>query len=223
MVINTAFAEIAATAGRPAPPKPLPGFEHVKMLWNNMLQTYAARILPGEYYVTKADEGISTTLGSCISACIRDRVNGVGGMNHFMLPASMDGTPDMTKSSGLGAATRYGNFAMEHMINEILKNGGRKENFEVKIFGGGKIIAKMTDVGARNIAFVRDYLAAEGLKVVSEDVGEIFPRQVIYFPSTGRVKVKRIRSLHNNTIVEQELKYRGAIAAEPVSGEIELF
>lgn len=212
-----------ANTVRPAMPRALPGFEHVKMIWNNMLSTYAARILPGEYYVTKSEEGISTTLGSCISACIRDRTTGVGGMNHFMLPESADGAADTTKASGLGAATRYGNYAMEHMINEIMKNGGRKDNFEVKIFGGGRILENMTDVGQRNIAFVRDYLAAEGLKVAAEDVGDIFPRQVIYFPATGRVKVKRLRSLHNNVIVEQEMKYVGSIASKPVSGEIELF
>lgn len=202
-------------------PLALPGFEHIKRAWNEAHEAYAARLNPGEYYVTKNDEGIYTTLGSCISACIRDRVSGVGGMNHFMLPASVgDGG---WKAAGLGASTRYGNFAMEHLINEIMKNGGSRQNLEVKLFGGGRIIANMTDVGLRNIEFARDYVATEGLRVTSEDVGDVFPRMVVYFPATGKVRVKRLRSLHNNTIVEQETKYLHTIEDKPVSGDIELF
>lgn len=202
-------------------PLPLPGFEHIKRAWNDAYEAYSARLNPGEYYVTKNDEGIYTTLGSCISACIRDRITGIGGMNHFMLPASAgDGS---WKAAGLSSATRYGNFAMEHLINEILKNGGNRQNLEVKLFGGGRIIANMTDVGMRNIAFARDYIATEGLRVTAEDVGDAFPRMVVYFPSTGKVRVKRLRSLHNNTIVEQETQYLHTIEEKPVSGDIELF
>lgn len=202
-------------------PLALPGFEHIKRGWSDAHDSYAARLNPGEYYVTKNEEGIYTTLGSCISACIRDRVSGVGGMNHFMLPASTGESG--WKAFGLGASTRYGNFAMEHLINEILKNGGNRQNLEVKIFGGGRIIANMTDVGMRNIAFVRDYLQTEHLRVAAEDVGEVFPRMVVYFPATGRVRIKRLRSLHTNTIVEQENRYLKTIAEKPVAGAIELF
>ena len=211
-----------ATAAMGAAPPVLPGFEHVKRGWHNSYGAYAARILPGEYYVTRHDEGIYTTLGSCISACIRDRATGIGGMNHFMLPQTAN-EPQEWKATGLGAATRYGNFAMEHLINTVMKHGGRRENLEVKVFGGGRILENMTDVGQRNIAFVRDYLKAEGLKVTSEDVGEIYPRIVLYFPATGKVKVKRLRSLHANLIASQERKYVESIAEQPVSGEIELF
>ena len=205
----------------PRAPLVLPGFEHVRRSWNNTYEAYAARLLPGEYYVTINDEGVYTTLGSCISACIRDRVSGVGGMNHFMLPASADA--DGWKSTSLSAATRYGNFAMEHLINVILKNGGQRQNLEVKIFGGGRILANMTDVGMRNINFVRDYIQTEGLKVVAEDVGDVYPRMVVYFPATGKVRVKRLRSLHNNTIVEEEIRYISTVENKPVSGDIELF
>lgn len=205
------------------PPKPtLPGFEHVRRSWNSNYQSWAARILPGEYYVTRNDEGVYTTLGSCISACIRDKVTGIGGMNHFMLPATEAEAASM-KASGSSSATRYGNYAMEHLINEIMRNGGKRQNLEVKIFGGGRIMQNMTDVGKRNIDFVRDYLSIEGLSVVSEDVGDIFPRMVVYFPQTGRARVKRLRSLHNNTIVSQESSYIETIKAKPVAGEIELF
>ena len=205
----------------PRPPLVLPGFEHVRRSWNNTYEAYAARLLPGEYYVTINDEGVYTTLGSCISACIRDRVSGVGGMNHFMLPASADS--DGWKSTSLSAATRYGNFAMEHLINVILKNGGLRQNLEVKIFGGGRILANMTDVGMRNINFVRDYIQTEKLKVVAEDVGDIYPRMVVYFPATGKVRVKRLRSLHNNVIIQEEIRYISTIESKPVGGDIELF
>jgi chemotaxis protein CheD len=204
------------------PPAPmLDGFDHVKRTWKDSLETYVARILPGEYYVTNADEGISTTLGSCIAACIRDRVSGIGGMNHFMLPAGEDIRAG--KVSGVGAAARYGNYAMEYLINGIMRNGGQRQNLEVKLFGGGRILEKMTDVGQRNISFVRDYLKLEGLSVVSEDLGDIFPRMVIYFPASGRVKVKRLRSLHNNVIADQEIRYLDSVVVKPVSGDVELF
>lgn len=202
------------------PPPALPGFEHVRRRWDNSLEAFAARILPGEFYVTLRDEGITTTLGSCISACIRDRVLGIGGMNHFMLPS--DGS-ESARAADLSAATRYGNYAMEHLINEILRNGGKRRNLEVKVFGGGRIMANMTDVGARNIAFVHDYLAMEGLEVVSEDVGDIHPRMVVYFPASGRARVKRLRSLHSNTIASQERQYIDSIKKQPVSGDVELF
>lgn len=204
-------------------PLALPGFEHIRRAWHNAYEAFAARLNPGEYYVTACDEGIYTTLGSCISACIRDRVNGVGGMNHFMLPASAAADADGWKAASLSESTRYGNFAMEHLINEILKNGGKRQNLEVKVFGGGRVMKGMTDIGMRNITFAHDYLKTEGLKVVSEDVGDVFPRMVVYFPATGKVKVKRLRSLHNNTIVEQESRYLETIVAKPVSGDVELF
>ena len=199
----------------------LPGFENIKRGWHSSFETVAARLLPGEYFVTLNDEAIYTTLGSCISACIRDRVSGIGGMNHFMLPAST--SSDSWKAADNSASARYGNVAMEHLINNILKNGGKRQNLEAKIFGGGRIIANMTDIGMRNIAFARDYLKTEGLKIISEDVGDMFPRTVVYFPATGKVQVKRLRSLHNNTIVEMETKYLHTIEDNPISGDIELF
>ncbi len=212
-----------STSDRPPPPPVLPGFEHVKRAWNNTYAAYAARIMPGEYYVTKSEEGIYTTLGSCISACIRDKVSGIGGMNHFMLPSGDNAGANSWKANGLGAAARYGNFAMEHLINGILSNGGNRANLEIKIFGGGRILAKMTDVGARNIEFVNDYIQTEGLQLIAADVGDIFPRMVVYFPQSGRAKVKRLRSLHNNVIADQENSYVRSIADKPVAGDVELF
>ena len=204
-------------------PAALPGFEHIRRTWNESQECYTARILPGEYYVTRNDEAVSTTLGSCIAACIRDTVTGIGGMNHFMLPATAGVESDSWKHAGLGAGTRYGNFAMEHLINGILRNGGQRQNLEVKIFGGGRILANMTDVGMRNIVFVREYLKTEKLRLVAEDVGETFPRMAVYFPATGKARVKRLRSLHNNVIAIQEKTYIESVIDKPVAGDIELF
>lgn len=196
----------------------LVGFEKINRYWDKTRNTWGAKLLPGEYYVTIHDEVIVTVLGSCISACIRDRKLGVGGMNHFMLPQS-----GSDPSSFGGAAERYGNVAMEHLINTILKQGGRRENLEAKIFGGGKIIVNMTDVGSRNIEFVREYLDTEKIRVESEDVGDLYPRKVAYFPASGRAQMKRLRSLHNDTVVQRERDYQKHIKKEPDGGDVELF
>jgi chemotaxis protein CheD len=208
----------------PHPPRRvLKGFSHINRYWDPGQSVYAAKILPGEYYVTIHDEAVVTVLGSCVSACVRDRVFGVGGMNHFMLPSSGMQDGDSWQSSSLSASTRYGNFAMEHLINDILKNGGRRENLELKIFGGGRILQQMTDIGRRNIAFVHDYITTEGLSLTAEDVGDIYPRKVYFFPTSGKVRVKKLRSLHNNTIADRENAYLVTLRTKPVEGEIELF
>lgn len=203
-------------------PRALRGFVHINRYWDKVHGIYAAKILPGEYYVTISDEAIVTVLGSCVSACIRDRVFGIGGMNHFMLPS---GERNNISLQGNSAATRYGNHAMEQMINDILKNGGRRENLEIKIFGGGRVLRNMQslDIGHRNINFVREYIQTESLRLVAEDVGDIFPRKVMFFPTSGKVKVKKLRSMHNNTIIERESSYLSRIVEKPVSGDIELF
>ncbi len=206
---------------RPDLGSPLPGFSHIKRYWDPQRQCPAAKILPGEYYVTVLDEYITTVLGSCVSACIRDRRLGVGGMNHFMLPLSEDGS--WGGEEVVSSATRYGNYAMEHMINEILKHGGQRRNLEAKIFGGGRVMQNLSDVGERNIAFVRDYLETERIALLSEDVGSIYPRKVIYFPRTGKALVKRLRDLHNDTVIQRETAYREQITHQPVQGDIELF
>jgi chemotaxis protein CheD len=160
-------------------------------------------------------------LGSCVSACVRDTVIGIGGMNHFMLPLS--GSGGSWENDGSGLSTRYGNFAMEQMINDILKNGGGRQNLEIKVFGGGRILAQMTDIGRKNIDFVEHYIRTEGLKVTGRDLGDIYPRKVYYTPITGKAFVKKLRSLHNNTIVERETAYLNQLKQKPVEGSIELF
>ncbi len=202
-------------------PPTLPGFESINRYWDYRMQCIAAKILPGEYYVTVSQELVTTVLGSCVSACIRDSNIGIGGMNHFLLPLNKGESWSSTEVASL--ANRYGNFAMEHMINDILKQGGRKNNLEVKLFGGSKIINSMTDVGDSNIRFVRNYLKTEELRVVAEDLGGINPRKVIYFPDSGKVMVKKIRDLHNDTIIKRESDYIESFDDDITQGNIDLF
>ena len=203
------------------PPMPpvLAGYEHIRRYWDKYQNCYAAKILPGEYYVTKSGECVTTVLGSCVSACIRDVKMGIGGMNHFMLPANRN----EDSNSLLSDAARYGNFAMEHLINDILRNGGQKKNLEFKLFGGGRIMQAMMDVGQKNIAFVLEYIKLEGYRVAAEDLGGDYPRKIIYFPATGKVRMKKLKSMHNDTIIKRETQYIDKLKVEPVQGDVELF
>lgn len=180
----------------------------------------AAKILPGEYYYTPKDMLIVTVLGSCVSACIRDRVTGLGGMNHFMLP---DGGGDA--ASPVSASMRYGTYAMEVLINELLKAGARRENMEAKVFGGGAVLRGFTaiNVGERNAAFVMNYLKTEKMRVVAEDLNDIYPRKVYFFPRSGKVLVKKLMSAHNDTLAKREQDYASRLKVQPVGGEIDLF
>ncbi len=205
----------------PAPS--IPEFTNIKRYWDKDSHLVCARILPGEYYVTTENESITTVLGSCISACIRDSVSGVGGMNHFMLPETNKQKLNAGAEAVVGNATRYGNYAMEHLINMILANGGKRKNLEVKVFGGGKIIPTMGDVGLNNIKFVLEYIDAEGLSLTSQDLGDIYPRKLIYFPKTGKVRMKKVKDLHNETLVSREKQYRSSIKDAPVESKVELF
>jgi chemotaxis protein CheD len=199
------------------------GFEQVNRYWDREREIITAKILPGEYYVTQEDELITTVLGSCVSACIRDKESGIGGMNHFMLPETNSGKSRKGSEAIVGLATRYGNYAMEHLINTILSHGGRRKNLEVKVFGGGKIIPALTDVGMKNIDFVLSYIDQEGLRLLSQDLGDIYPRKVIYFPKTGKVGMKKIQDLHNDTIAQRERQYFNSLKNFPVVGDVELF
>ena len=205
---------------RPKQPSCLNEFDTINRYWDRRHNTWAAKILPGEYYVTvNPDEAVATTLGSCVSACIRDKVFGIGGMNHFMLPAHTEHTSD----SWMDSATRYGGYAMEHLINTILANGGNRKNLEVKLTGGGRIIANLSDVGARNIEFVHDFLRTEDLQLLAEDLGDIYPRKVMYYPATGKMKVKKLKSMHNETLIRREEAYQHELDVQPDSGGVELF
>jgi len=181
----------------------------------------AAKISPGEYYFTDQNMMIVTVLGSCVSACIRDVVSGIGGMNHFMLPDSAKADKDNPVSESM----RYGTYAMEVLINQLLKNGARRENLEAKIFGGGNVLRSFTtmNVGDRNAAFVRNYLKEEGMRVTGEDLNDIYPRKVYFFPKTGKVLVKKLKQLNNYTLMKREESYASQLKTKDVGGDIDLF
>ncbi|CAN7312624.1 chemoreceptor glutamine deamidase CheD [Massilia sp. LjRoot122] len=180
----------------------------------------AAKILPGEYYYTGKNMLIVTVLGSCVSACIRDRLTGLGGMNHFMLP---DGGGD--GGSPVSASMRYGSFAMEILINDLLKAGARREHLEAKVFGGGAVLRGFTamNVGERNAAFVTSFLKTERIPVLAADLNDIYPRKVYFFPKTGKVLVKKLMQTQNDTLAKRELDYAKRLKVEPVGGDIDLF
>ena len=204
--------------------KILPGFENINRFWCHNMNIEMVKILPGEFYVTRSDEIIATVLGSCVSVCICDRKNGVGGMNHFMLPEKItDSKEDSWNFSKADRAARYGVDAMELLINEILKNGGKKNNFEIKLTGGGKIMSQMNDIGGKNIKFIQHYLHMEGYDIETEDLGEIFPRKIRYFPRSGKLQVKKLRALHNDTVMSREQNYRKHLKEDKLDGDVELF
>ncbi len=156
----------------------------------------AVKVLPGEFFVHDEDLLVTTTLGSCIAACIWDRDKKVGGMNHFLLPDSNGGI-----DSG-----RYGSYAMELLIGELVKRGATRSSMEAKVFGGGAVISGMNtiNVGERNTSFVLDYLRTERITVVSKDVMDIYPRKVCFLPHSGKAMVKRLASANTEALAAQE-------------------
>ncbi|MBS3850149.1 hypothetical protein PSC71_03780 [Devosia sp. J2-20] len=175
----------------------------------------------GDCHVSNAtDLTFSTVLGSCISACVRDVVANVGGMNHFLLAEQSGAAKDR-----YGASARYGAFAMEQLINKVLSQGsGRKGNLEIKVFGGGKINAALDDVGLKNIEFVHEFLAAEGYTAASKDLGGTYARRVLFKPHSGRAFVKRLDSDSGANVAREEiaLAKRRVVIPAPVD-DIELF
>ena len=176
----------------------------------------AVKVLPGEYFVHDEDVAIMTTLGSCIAACLWDRERKVGGMNHFMLP------------DGAGAADcgRYGSYAMELLINELIKRGASRLTLEAKVFGGGAVIAGMTtiNVGERNTQFVLDYLKTERIAVVSKDVLDVYPRKVCFLPASGKAMVKRLAASNPEALVAQErAAAQKVVPVASSGGSVDLF
>lgn len=178
----------------------------------------AAKILPGEYFVSSKDALLVTVLGSCVAACIRDADSGIGGMNHFMLP-------DDGGRSPLAMSTRYGTYAMEVLINHLLKLGARRNRLEAKVFGGGAVMASLasSNVGAKNAEFVLDFLKTEKVPVIAKDLLDSYPRKVYYFPHTGRVLVKKLHRVHNETLFSRENDYKVRLTGSTIEGDVELF
>ena len=174
----------------------------------------AVKVLPGEHFVHDEDVLVMTTLGSCIAACLWDRERRIGGMNHFMLP------------EGSGDSGRYGSYAMELLINELMKKGASRMTLEAKIFGGGAVIGGMSsiNVGERNTQFVINYLQTERIPIVSRDVMEIYPRKVCFLPASGKAMVKRLAATHNDTFVAQDrLAAQRAAPVSSAGGSVDLF
>lgn len=179
----------------------------------------AVKVLPGEYFVTTADILLVTVLGSCVTACIRDRDKGLGGMNHFMLPE--------TQGDGgmLSPSARYGAYAMEVLLNHLLKLGARRSSLEAKVFGGGKVLASLSQaqVGEKNASFVLDYLETERIPIVAQDLLDIYPRKVYFFPASGRVMMKKLVRVRNDTLIAREREYEARLQRDNVQGDVELF
>ena len=198
------------------------GFEEVlapNHYYDRHFQTEAAKILPGEYYVTGRDMMLVTVLGSCVAACVRDPVAGIGGMNHFMLPENGD------IHNPLSTSARYGGYAMEMLLNQLIKLGASRARLEAKVFGGGAVIRGFTvhNVGQRNSEFVLEYLERERIRIVAEDLRDIYPRKVYYFPVSGRVLVKKLKQVHNDTILQREQEYGSRLQTADMAGDVELF
>ena len=184
--------------------------------FDHHFQSDAVKVLPGEYFVSNEDIVIMTVLGSCIAACIWDTKASVGGMNHFMLPEG-----DSSDTSG-----RYGSYAMELLINEMIKLGARRESMQAKVFGGGQVMAGFTkmNVGQRNTEFVMDYLHTERITVVSKDVLDIYPRKVVFFPTTGKAMVKKLAHSHPESLETTERKGNAvSLAKKTAGGSVDLF
>jgi chemotaxis protein CheD len=212
-----------AAAARPSAIGSSPRLERLKaaprqageasfFFWDAHFRNDAVKVLPGEYFVHDEDILITTTLGSCIAACLWDRERRIGGMNHFMLP------------DGAGDSGRYGSYAMELLINEMMKRGASRLTIEAKIFGGGAVISGMNtiNVGERNTRFVVDYLQTERIPIVSKDVLEIYPRKVCFLPGSGKALVKRLAPTYSEALVAQDR----AAAQRPVpasAGSVDLF
>jgi chemotaxis protein CheD len=189
--------------------------------FDNASQSWMVKVFPGEFHVSsRPDETLVTILGSCVAACIRDPVTKVGGMNHFMLPQG--------HSSGWGndpQSTRYGNFAMEKLINELIKSGCSRDRMEIKVFGGGNVIDTISNnpVGTQNAEFVLHFLEAEGLRCAVQDLGGQYPRRIHYSPATGRVVRRLLGTGDSHVITREERDYAARLLAKKPAGDVELF
>ncbi|WP_411834773.1 chemoreceptor glutamine deamidase CheD [Pseudoxanthomonas mexicana] len=190
--------------------------EGVMSYYDTRFKTQAYKLLPTQYLVVDSDSALTTLLGSCVAACVRDPLLKIGGMNHFLLP---DG------NVGDGAPARYGSYAMELLINDLLKRGAARNRLEAKVFGGGNVLKGFTSnpVGSRNADFVLKYLRDERIPVVAEDLRGIHPRKVWFFPHSGRAVVQRLPHAHEAELLAAETAVRARLSKTPVTGGVELF
>lgn len=197
------------------------GFDDsIKRYYDHNIEMTVVKLITGDCYVaTRPREMLVTILGSCVSVCARDPIAGVGGMNHFLLP----GNQEAIRRGEVDYTTRFGAFAMEELINGILKAGGVKSRLEIKIFGGGNVINNSALIGSKNIAFVKKYLKDEGFRVASEHVGGELPRRIHYYPDTGKVMMRLLKRQEDKEIVKEELEFEHELEKQDKEMDVELF
>ncbi len=179
-------------------------------------------VAPGDHYVTDdPNEVVVTLLGSCVAACARDTVTGVGGMNHFLLPTG----DSHDRNRGTDEAMRFGDYAMESLLNSIYRKGGQRGRIEFKIFGGARVLggATMLKIGEQNIGFVEKFLKTEGFPIVARSVGGTAPRRLRFHPATGRAFVQELDRTSAATVSHQEEDYRRRIGRVAPAGDVEFF
>jgi chemotaxis protein CheD len=183
----------------------------------------AVKIMPGQFYSARREIVIVTVLGSCVSACLWDPTARIGGMNHFMLP----GSSRAPGSSPLDAqdSARIGIYAMELLVNQLLKLGADRSRLVAKAFGGGCVLEGMDtlNIGNLNGSFVTEFLREEGIPLVARDLYDTCARKVYFFPRTGKVLVKRLTNLRNDTIERRERDYLSRLAKSGGTSEVEIF
>jgi chemotaxis protein CheD len=219
--MNAGASKLVNGKGQSVPrsQEPIAQGPHAVRTYNSKLHCYYMRILPGGSYATAApDEVIVTILGSCVAACIRNPRTGFGGMNHFMLPEHETG-----EWSGVSASLRYGNYAMEALVNTVLKSGCKRQDLEIKLFGGSNLYDGVSLIGKKNAEFTLKYLEKEGLRVAAHDFGGSRGRRIHYSPATGRVHRLLLRHNVDESVVQAERKYISHLAHSEIEGDIELF
>lgn len=190
-----------------------------RRIFDSSSNAWMVKLFPGEYFVTdKMEDVLVTVLGSCVAACIRDPIAKIAGMNHFMLASHSSG-----HWGGDLRSARFGNFAMEKLINELIKAGCSRDRFEVKVFGGGNVTESSNAIGSDNAAFVLRYLEAEGLRVAAQDLGGTLPRRIHYHPLTGRVVRKLLGTGDTYAVTREESDYGSRLQTQKTYGDIQLF
>jgi chemotaxis protein CheD len=179
-------------------------------------------IQPGEYYVTKEDEVIATVLGSCISVCIKDEKHGIAGMNHFMLPGDFR-VDDVFNSQ----SARYGMYAMEMIMGDVIKMGGDRSNLTAKVFGAGHVLNTVAlnknSVPSSNIQFIKAFLSMEGINILKSDVGGYHGRKVLFVPYLNKVFIKRLVPEADSVLAEREKSYQSHLRRETKEEDLVLF
>ncbi|HCR86253.1 MAG TPA: chemoreceptor glutamine deamidase CheD [Alphaproteobacteria bacterium] len=199
-------------------------YDGVRRYYDQNMELTVVKLMTGDcYFTVEPREMLVTILGSCISVCLRDPETKIGGMNHILLP----GENNLKLQKGdPGYSTRFGAFAMEELINGMLKLGASKNRMEAKVFGGGNVIESSTAIGTKNINFAKDFLIQEKIPIVSEDVGGDTARRLHFFPETGKAMIRKLKRKEDLVILEKEREYQERIKSKfevKPDPEVELF